>query len=59
MQALSITDCPIEPHLLVLVKVKTILAKRPSHACLEICVRVDMVCGHKSMLMMLLDSNQL
>jgi len=36
MQSLSIIDCPVELHLLrFLVKVKTILAKRPSHACAE------------------------
>jgi len=36
MQALSINDCPAEPHLLpVLVKVKKLLAKRPSHAFME------------------------
>jgi len=35
MQAVSIIDYPVEPHLLVLVKVKKILAKRLSHACVE------------------------
>jgi len=56
MQELSVVDCPVEPHLLhVLVKVKKILAKRRSHACLEICVSLvgaGIVCGRKTMMMM-------
>jgi len=55
MQALSIfdcTDCSAEPHLLsVLVKVKKILTKRLSHACMEThvsFVEANMVYGHKT-----------
>jgi len=56
MQALSIIDCPAEPHLLpVLVKVKKILAKRPSHSCAQTHVSLDkgnMVHGCKTTTMM-------
>jgi len=57
MQALSVTDCPAEPHLSVLVNLKKILAKRPSHACVETrvkYVRAAMVCGYKTMMMMMI-----
>jgi len=57
MQALSTTDCPVEPRLLsVLVKVKKILAKRPSQACMKTRVthvRTGIVCGRKTMMMMM------
>ena len=35
MQALDLVDCLAEPLLPILVKVKNILAKRPTHACME------------------------
>jgi len=58
IQAVSITDCPVEPQLLdVLVKVKKILAKCLSHACVETRVshmRTEMVCGCKMMMMMMM-----
>jgi len=47
MQALIIIDYPVEPHLF-LMKVKKILTKRPSHACVEIQVNfvtANTVCG--------------
>jgi len=58
MQALSITNCPVELYLLaVLVKVKKILAKYPSHACMKTCVshvRAGMVCGRKTTMMIII-----
>jgi len=47
MQALSVVDCPVELQLL-LVLVKVIWSKRPSHACVETHashVMAGMVCG--------------
>jgi len=56
MQALNSTDCSVEPHVLpVLMKVKKILAKRPSQACVEphvSHVSASMVSGYKTMTMM-------
>jgi len=61
MQALSIIDFPAEPHLLpVMVKVKKILAERPSRTCLETRVSqvsTHMVCGHKTTTMMMIIPN--
>jgi len=55
MLALSIIDFPAEPLLLpILVKMK-ILAKCPSHACVEkyfVLVKANMVYGHKIIIMM-------
>jgi len=51
MQALSIINCAVEPHLLpILVKVKKILPKRPIYACIETRishVTADMICARK------------
>jgi len=62
MQAFSITYCPVESHLPVLVKVKKILAKRPSYACVEthvILVTANMVHEHIMMMMILKKFNQI
>jgi len=49
MHALSIIDCPAEPHRLpVLVKVKKILEKRLSHASVE--THASFVRGRKTMM---------
>jgi len=56
MQALSITVCPVEPHLPILVKVKKMLAKRPSHACAETrgsLVKANVVYERKTMMMIM------
>jgi len=57
MQTLCIIDCPAEPHLiLLLVKMKKILAKHPSQACVETRIshaKANMVYGRKTMMMYL------
>jgi len=51
MQALSVVDCPVEPHLLpFLMKMKKSLAKLPSHSCVE--THVGMVCGIKTVMIL-------
>jgi len=54
MQALGFIESPVEAHLPFLVKMKKILATRPSHACVETRVshvRAGMVCERKTMMM--------
>ena len=56
MQALDLVDCLAEPQLLpILVKVKNILAKRPTRACMESRVsfaKANMVNGRKTGMML-------
>jgi len=57
MQALCTIDCPAEPHLPDLVKVKIIYSKRPSHACVKTrvsLVKANMVYGRKAMMLMMI-----
>jgi len=54
MQAFSIIDCPVEPHLLVLV-VNFFCAKHPSHVCVKTAVsygKANMVYGRKAMIIL-------